>query len=173
MGSDATDGLGAQRENRGGPAPRERTQAGDHPLVALADRRGRTWYVRTLLPGDTDTLAAYFALLSAEDYANFHPHPLDRATAGRLTAEVPSGQEYRCPAPRRADGRQAGKGSRSCSTYLRVVGRPPHGKERSMNASSNTVTLSGVSAVWTVDSNTVPGLASTSLRAARQRLESR
>lgn len=59
----------------------------------LVDRAGQPWLVRHLLPADGAALAAYFALLSADDYANFHPHPLDPAAAARLAG---SGEEGRC-----------------------------------------------------------------------------
>jgi len=75
---------------------RRRVDAPDNRGGTVADRSGRTWYVRDLRPADTDVLAAYFTLLTPADYANFHPHPLDRETAERLTAEVSSGGACRC-----------------------------------------------------------------------------
>ena len=62
----------------------------------LLDRSGGRWTVRDLRAEDGSALAAYFAGLSAADYANFHPHPLDAATARAIALDAASPDALRC-----------------------------------------------------------------------------
>lgn len=77
------------------PAPPRGTPEMDGATY-LADRHGRAWAVREMRRGDVGALAAYFESLTAADYANFHPHPLDRATAEGIAAGADSPDALRC-----------------------------------------------------------------------------